>query len=137
MKYKYSTVFPPSYTKKFIRRPMVEIEIFGPKSKLKQLALIDSGADYSLFNFDIAELVGIDLKNAKQDKVTGITGHGEIFFTDIEIKIEHLDNKIRIPAGFIKSPHVSVLLGQEAFFDLNRIKFERDHDAFEINPVGK
>ena len=137
MKYKYSTVFPPSYTKKFIRRPMVEIEIFGPKSKLKQLALIDSGADYSLFNFDIAELVGIDLKNAKQDKVTGITGHGEIFFTDIEIKIEHLDNKIRIPAGFIKSPHVSVLLGQEAFFDLNRIKFERDHNTFEINPVGK
>src|SRR3989338_7073353 len=116
---------------------MVEIEIFGPKSKLKQLALIDSGADYSLFNFDIAELVGIDLKNAKQDKVTGITGHGEIFFTDIEIKIEHLDNKIRIPAGFIKSPHVSVLLGQEAFFDLNRKKLDRDHDAFEINPVGK
>src|SRR3989338_10650869 len=103
MKYKYSTVFPPSYTKKFIRRPMVEI----------------------------------DLKNAKQDNVTGITGHGEIFFTDIEIKIEHLDNKIRIPDGFIKSPHVSVLLGQEAFFDLNRIKFERDHNTFEINPVGK
>ncbi len=97
MKYKYRAVWPPpSPSGKLIKRPLVEIEIFGPKG------------------------------------VTGITGDGEVFFKDIEIKIEFLEKKFKLTAGFIKSPYVSVLLGQDGFFDLHRIKFEKDHDTFEL-----
>ena len=34
-----------------------------------------------------------------------------------------------MPVGFIKSNSVNGLLGQIGFFDLNRIKFERDHNC--------
>lgn len=43
-----------------------------------------------------------------------------------------MDHKIKITAGFIDSDSVNALLGQEGFFDNYRIKFEKDHDAFEI-----
>jgi len=44
---------------------------------------------------------------------------------------------VEIPICFVESPTVSLLLGQEGFFDKYRIKFEKDHDTFEIIPVGK
>ncbi|MBI3020043.1 MAG: retroviral-like aspartic protease family protein [Parcubacteria group bacterium] len=137
MKYVYRIPAPLQLDAKgkYIKRPMVEIEIFGAKGKMKQLALIDSGADVSLFNYEIAEFIGIDLSNAKKFPVIGVTGMGEFDVVDeVEIKVEHLE-KTKIPVGFIKSQHVAALLGQEGFFDHNRIRFEKDHDTFEIIPV--
>jgi len=48
-----------------------------------------------------------------------------------------MNKKIKIPVGFINSDSVGLLLGQEGFFDNYRIKFERDHNVFEITPVKK
>ena len=54
---------------------------------------------------------------------------------EVEVKIEHLDSSM-IPVGFIDSPHVGALLGQEGFFDGHRIKFEKDHNIFEVSRVS-
>ena len=42
-----------------------------------------------------------------------------------------------IPVRFTESPSVDILLGQEDFFECFRIKFEKDHDIFELSPVPK
>jgi hypothetical protein len=137
MKYSYVTFLPGVHSKEnIIKRPMIEIEIFGPKGSHKQFALIDSGADRSLFNMEIAKVIGLDLSNGGEYGVTGISGVTKAIILEVEIKVAHL-NKIIIPVGFIDSPYVGVLLGQEGFFDKNKIKFEKDHDTFEINPVFK
>lgn len=135
MKYEYTTYLPAG-NNKFIKRPMIEIEIYGPKGSHKQLALLDSGADRSLFHIEIANVLGIDLSRGKKSGVTGITGEAEEIVTEIEIQPKFL-KRIKIPVGFIDSPYVGVLLGQEGFFDQHRIKFEKDHNIFEINPVSK
>jgi hypothetical protein len=44
---------------------------------------------------------------------------------------------IEIDAGFIDSDAVGVILGQDGFFDQHRIKFEKDHNVFEITQVKK
>jgi len=44
--------------------------------------------------------------------------------------------EIEVAARYIDSPHVDILLGQEDFFDKFRIKFEKDHDAFEITKAS-
>ncbi|MBI4118761.1 MAG: hypothetical protein HY452_00680 [Parcubacteria group bacterium] len=136
MKYEYTTYLPTG-NNKFIKRSMIEIEIYGPNgSKHKQLALVDSGADRSLFNIEIAHVLQIDLSHGKRSGITGITGEAEEIVTEIEIQPKFL-KKIKIPVGFIDSPYVGVLLGQDGFFDQHRIKFEKDHHIFEINPVPK
>ena len=137
MKYPYLTVSPPPTRGPFLKRPAVMIEIFGPKRSIKVLGVVDSGADRSLFNSEIARAVGIDLEGAVEGTVTGITGQQRIWSVDeVRIKVEHLD-PVMVPVNFIDSPYVGVLLGQEGFFDSYRIKFEKDHDTFEINPVRK
>lgn len=136
MKYDYTTYLPDERGK-FIKRPMVEIEIFGPSENHKEFALIDSGADRSLFHKEIANALGIDLFYAEKRNVSGISGTLEVRTKEVKIRIRHLENTVTIPVDFVDSPYVGALLGQEGFFDINRIKFERDHNVFEINPVRK
>jgi len=137
MKYDYLIVSGQDFRKRFIKRPIVEIEVFGPKGSHTILALIDSGADRSLFNIEIAKALGINLEKVQKDTVLGILGKTEVFVIDVEIQIKHLEGKIKIPVSFIDSPNVGILLGEEEFFDTHRIKFEKDHNTFEINPVKK
>jgi len=43
MKYEYITISGSSdHDSSFVKRPMVEVEIFGPNGSIKELALIDS-----------------------------------------------------------------------------------------------
>lgn len=140
MKYDYLAVWAEDYKGRsvLIKRPVVEVTIFGPTDKHStHLGLIDSGADRSLFHIDVAKSLGVDLSGARKEIVRGIFGDKEVFvLKEVEIQIKHLE-KIKIPVSFIDSPYVGVLLGEEGFFDVNKIKFEKDHDAFEINPVRK
>lgn len=74
----------------------------------------------------------------KTVKFTGISGNVNGHRIEkVKIKIDGFSESIQIPACFVDSPTVGLLLGQEGFFDLHRIKFEKDHDTFEINSVKK
>lgn len=138
MKYKYTSFFPPDETLKWVKKPMVAVEVFGISGAQTFNALVDSGADCSLFNINIAQALGIDLAGCKQVKMRGISGGVAGYrLEDVGIKLEGVNKIIKIPVCFADSSSVGVLLGQEGFFDQNRIKFEKDHDTFEINPVNK
>ena len=133
MKYHYLTSL--SANGQHFYRPIVDVEIFGIKDSLQTIALLDSGADNCLFNLEFAKEIGIDLNKCKKTQTMGVEGGKiDVYITEIDIQVQHL-NKIKIEVGFIDSKSVNGLLGQIGFFDLNRIKFERDHKIFEINPI--
>lgn len=123
------------------KRSLIEIELFvGSKSIKIPDALVDSGADYCLFNIAYADALGIDIGKCPKIYFTGIGGlMGKIpaYMAEVNLAVKYLENKIAIFAGFIESDSVVALLGQEGFFDNFRIKFEKDHNTFEINPVKK
>lgn len=132
MKYNYTSFYIENRPKS-IKRPMIEIEVFGKDDSKKFDALIDSGADLSLFNLEIAEALDIDLTNAKSANFTGIAGNVDGYRVDkLKIKVDGFSETVEIPACFVDSPSVGILLGQDGFFDLHRIKFEKDHDTFEV-----
>ena len=138
MKYRYTSFFPPESTVRWIKRPMVQIEVSGPTGKRTFDALIDSGADVSLFNTQVAELLGFDLSRAKSRNFMGISGGIEAFtLEEVEIQVEGMESSIAIPVSFVQTASVGLLLGEEGFFDAFRIKFEKDHDMFEIIPARR
>ena len=113
MKYRYSVVSGQtnvngSYTK----RPVVEIELSRGPHRRKFLALIDSGADQIMMPAAIAEAV-------------------EGFISHLTFRIAQQADAFDAPVIFIDTD-VPVLLGREGFFDRYRVKFEQDHDTFEI-----
>ena len=65
----------------------------------------------------------------------GITmEHIDGFVAGLTFRIEHQTETFNAPIVFIDTD-LPVLLGREGFFDRYRIKFEQDHDTFEITPA--
>jgi len=136
MNYPYWRIAPEKASDPWIRRPLVPIALEGPARTLKFQALVDSGADHSLFHVDVAEALGIDLDTCEKQAVAGIEGvPAQSYVTEIKATVEHLA-PVTIPVMFWERQPIS-LIGQVGFFDLHRLRFERDHDIFEITPVRK
>jgi hypothetical protein len=122
--------------KRWVARPIIPVTLFGPKGEVHVYALLDSGADRCLFNLEIANEIGVDLRTGEKEKGFGIEGHGiDIFVHKIRLQVKDIDKKIEVSAGFSDAPGIVPILGQEGFFDNFRIKFEKDHDSVEITPI--
>ena len=134
MKYKYlAAAGATDIHGRFIKRPIVEIEVSHGSLRRPFLALLDSGADDIILPAAIAEAFGIDRAACRQHSTVGIsmqpiTG----FIAPITIHIKHQPQPFEAEAVFIDTD-VPILLGRDTFFDNYRIKFEQDHHAFEIS----
>lgn len=122
---------------KWIARPYIPIRLTGPKGFWEGYGLIDSGADRSLFNIQIAEKIGLNLAGGQLENFGGIEGGTlRASLQKVSLQVIGMSREIEITAGFVKSTGVAAILGQEGFFDSFRIKFERDHGIVEINLAG-
>ena len=138
MKYRYTVASGAIDTRgRYTKRPVVEVELSAQGRSRKFLALIDSGADQVTMSAAIAEVLGIDRATCPRRSLMGVTMQRiEGFVAPLQIRVQHQTAAITAPVVFIDTD-VPVLLGQGAFFDRYRIKFEKDHDTFEITPSRK
>jgi len=134
MKYSYTSILAYNLKGQLIKRPLIELEFFGHTKNQKPFGFIDSGADSTLLNIQYAERLGISLD---PNKMSGIRGVSDKilpgYVATVEYKVKHFDTTITTPVVFLDSPAVDVLLGQEGFFEFFRVKFEKDHDTFELS----
>ena len=86
-----------------------------------------------MMNIEYAKILGIDLDRAHRKDFLGI-GDARVatFLSSVTMKVKHFDKEIVTPVAFTDSPSVDVLLGQEDFFECFRIKFEKDHNTFDL-----
>lgn len=123
---------------KWTARPYIQVKLTGPTGSCLGYALIDSGADRSLFNIQIAEKIGLNLIDAPEENFGGIEGGNlKAKLHKVKLEIVGMNEEIEILAGFVDSSGVATILGQDGFFDSFRIKFEKDHGIVEIVPVKK
>jgi hypothetical protein len=106
-----------------IYRPLIPIQIgFNGKHSLLFEALVDSGADKSIFPLDIGTQIGIDFSTLKPNKAKGIGGMIiNTYSTPIKLRIKNYEfQTIADFSDQIDYP----LLGREGFFDLfTKIEF--------------
>lgn len=120
---------------KTVLRPVIPIDISGPKGTWTLEALIDSGADRSLFDIEIAKVLGIDLSKVKKEQFGGIGKDTvTVYTTNVVVEVNGINHPVTIPIGFMKGANVRALLGQDGFFDNFRIVFTRANDSIEITP---
>jgi hypothetical protein len=101
----------------WISRPLIPVRLFYKDKYLDIYALIDSGADVSLFHSSIAKKLGMDLKAGRKEKASGISGDPiDIYFHPIKLQILGFSDSIELEIGFTDSPKVSAILGQAGFF---------------------
>ena len=135
MRYRYSATSGQSNVNgRNTKRPVVELEISRGNHKRRFLALIDSGADQIMMPAAIADVLDIDRSACPARTSLGVSMEPiEGFVSNLTLRIEHQMENFDAPVIFIDTD-IPVLLGREGFFDLYRIKFEQDHDTFELSP---
>lgn len=127
MKFKYKKYGPG------ILRPVVPIQIEYQNCSVNYEVLIDSGADFCIFDAQIGEILGIVITAGEKREVWGITGGSELYYIHpVTIKVGGWAYKIK--AGFL--PNIARLgygvVGQKGFFDIFIVKFDLLKEEIEL-----
>ena len=116
---------------------MIPIEMKGKEDWVVFDAYVDSGAGYSIFHADVAAILGVDIEDGTESFV--VVGDGSkinVYIHNVEVKLA--DKEFRAVIGFSHRLGIGFnVLGQESFFDIFRICFDRKERILEFYPKDK
>jgi len=122
--------------------PMIPIRLKGANGEaFDTMALVDSGADYSVIFSEHAEILGIDLAKLEQTDAMGVGGKVDAWRCKIETEIsgkaEHRKYRMLLPFLIIQKPAENhpILLGRAGFFEEFEIIFKEKRREVVLKPV--
>lgn len=121
-----------------IYRPIATVFLkHTKKNKWRPITMIvDSGADYTLLPFWIAEALGVEIfKDTLKYETGGIGGKETVYFLKKETEAKIGPWKLRIPLGFLKRDNVPPLLGRQKFLENFAVLFYRHKTYFSKKPT--
>ena len=103
--------------------PIVYLQVWSGNRWLYLQAYVDSGASWSVFHLDVAQLLGIRLTRAKRRYVT--LGNGSVLPIYLQhIKVRFAGEEFLVPAGFSDALRMGFnLMGRAGFFDRFTMSF--------------
>jgi len=109
--------------------PVVRVALFHDHAQTADRAYVDSGATYSIFDPEIAERLGINLRSGKTASVVSLEGQSfPVYLHPVGLRIGEFH--IRAEIGF--SEHLRIgfnLLGRHSVFDQLQFCFnDRAHE---------
>ncbi len=129
MRFPYKRVAPG------IIRPIIPIEVSYQDISIPYEVLIDSGADFCIFDAEIAEILGLLLTKGEKRHFAGVTGDKAFaYMHSVEMTIGGWSYQIE--AGFASDigPYAYGIVGQVGFFDKFIVKFDYLKEEVEIKP---
>ena len=118
----------------FILKPIIPVDISYKGKILRYAALIDSGADFCIFDAQIGEYLGIDICEGRQEVFGGIQERGgaTAFLHNVVLNIGGWNYKTVIGFSYDIAKHGFGILGQKGFFDKFIVKFDFNKKQIEL-----
>lgn len=119
---------------KSLLKPIIPIKIGFKDKTIGYAALIDSGADFCIFNAEIGEYLGIDVRSGKKESFGGIQekGGAEAFLHEVSINIGGWNYKTVVSFSYDIAKWGFGILGQKGFFDIFSVKFDYTKEEIEL-----
>jgi len=121
-------------------RPEIPIRVHGPAAHADVLALVDTGADNSIFPLSVAEDLGIKTTRGKGPGATAYGGQ-QIALSFAEVVLELSQHGLVIRwrtrfyfADFPDDAEKAVILGHEGFLDYFTATFDGEGCFVELQP---
>lgn len=115
-------------------RPFVAVRLKDGVGHVDTWALIDSGADCSLFHTDWAEVFGITLEPQRLQTTQGVGASIPIWFHEMELEV--CGKALRCPVGFSPAaPRAFGLLGRADFFSAFLVGFNHPDAWVLLEPL--
>ena len=137
MKFRYFKFPLPDRSNFFgnsILKPIIPIGLTVGEKPFDYAALIDSGADFCIFDAGIGEALGLDITKGQTVNFSGVqdAGGAQAFLHDVTISVG--GSKHTIPIGFsydIANDGFGIL-GQKGFFDIFSVRFDYQKEEIEL-----
>jgi len=117
-----------------ISKPIIPIKISKGTQALQYAALIDSGADFCIFDAEIGEYLGLDIYSGTKETFGGIQERGgsEAFLHEVIVNIGGWNYKTTVGFSYDIAKHGFGILGQKGFFDIFVVKFDLLKEEIEL-----
>ena len=108
-------------------RPYIPVTLRSQKRMMQPLlALVDSGADFCLFDGELSYLLDLDLTNLEQINLSGVAGKATGYVAHIEVGVQETFFPVPAVFSFDFSPKgFGGVIGQVGFFDSLIVAFDR------------
>lgn len=135
LKFAYKKIISSDPKQGIFLRPIIPIELENKGQNVRYEALVDSGADMNMFPWELAEILGLDKKDAKEVRTfSGVVGKpAKAYYFDILLVVGGSDRNI-VLCGFTDgiSRYGHGFLGQSGFFSLYRVEFDYAKETIKI-----
>jgi len=117
-----------------ILKPIIPIKISKGNQTLQYAALIDSGADFCIFDAEIGEYLGLDIYSGSKEIFGGIQEKdgSEAFLHEVVINIGGWNYETTVGFSYDIAKHGFGILGQRGFFDIFVVKFDLLKEEIEL-----
>jgi len=117
--------------------PIVYLQVWTGNRWLYLQAYVDSGASWSVFHLDVAELLGVNLRRAQRRSIT--LGNGNVLPIYLQrIKVRFAGEEFSVPAGFSDALRVGFnLLGRAGFFNRFAMCFNDRARSLTVTPLAR
>ena len=137
MKFPYSKFSFPHKSRilgSSILKPIIPVKIIVKDKTIRYSALVDSGADFCIFDAEIGEALGLDIKSGEKEIFGGIQGRGgaEAFFHEVKINIGGWEYKTVAGFSYDIAKYGFGVLGQKGFFDIFVVRFDLLKEEIEL-----
>ncbi len=135
--FRYKTIKRPDGTT--TKGPWIPITLIGPKNSLDTIALIDSGADFSVIPREFGEIMGVDFTRGEREKTKGVGGEVDTLRTAINVNIVrgHESYTFTLPIHIMLKEKTDVppLIGRAKFFDEFKITFDQHNEKIILQKI--
>lgn len=117
-----------------ILKPIIPIELGYGNRSIRYAALIDSGADFCIFDAEIGAALGIDIYSGNREIFGGIqeAGAAEAFLHEVMLNVGGWNHKTIIGFSYDIAKHGYGILGQKGFFDIFVVRFDFSKEEIEL-----
>ena len=137
MKFGYLKILLPQKSEFFgtaVLKPIIPIRLTHKDKTIKYDALIDSGADFCIFDAQIGEILGIDIKSGLEVGFGGIQNlrGSSAFVHDVSLIIGGWNYETAVGFSYDVAKHGFGILGQKGFFDIFSVRFDYSKEEIEL-----
>jgi predicted aspartyl protease len=117
-----------------VLKPIIPIKIINKCAEIKFGALIDSGADFCIFDAEIGENLGLDVKSGSEEIFGGIQngGFARAYIHEVKLNIGGWEYVTRVGFSYDIAKYGYGILGQKGFFDLFIVRFDYKKEEIEL-----
>jgi hypothetical protein len=113
-----------------VLRPMVNVDVLGRDGVIIPTeALVDSGADVSLFDMSFARASGVAIHPQLIEHISGVSSSMDVFPATITVRI--LGHGFRMKVHFAERIDPN-LLGRDRFFHVFRVCFDEQKHEIDL-----